>query len=206
MPISFIISGILLLLILFNVIVFNNYCLYIISALFLVSVMFSYFNSDTLLELIGFNWLSLISVLLIVFLFLYKLKLSLLDILPCILCSFCYCVALEKNSNLIFNHNVYFNFLLILILSLFFINDYQKQLFYSMITFLSNLILSTYFEIRNFSYSVINLNYLIDLFYLIVFLDFVSINICKIFIHKEVGYVKKDFVSLICNNVLSFRL
>jgi len=189
MPITFVVSGIILILILFRYIKFKSNFKRALSLCFLILVMTSYFLGGIDSEYYSFNLLSFLSI--IIFICSDIIKINTFDFVWILsFVSFYYICASSDSSCLIFYNKTY-AILLILFSGVFYLFKLNKGVkVVALISFLI-CIVSGLIEIDSFGFSVIHFGFCIDIVFCFMIIYFVSAFILSYIFSKRGVYEKK---------------
>jgi hypothetical protein len=201
MPISFILSGIFLLLSFFyrkNLRNFSIFFCVMFSAFF---IMLSYFWGDMYLNDFSLNVFSCMSLFILLFYIFSKKFSSLYDVVFIVFCSLLYYFIISSDTNFLMSYNLHFSYLFIFVFCIVFISSFNRGIGFVTLLSVMMCVFNAIVEIDSCGYyPIIDFRFCVDSIWLYVLthlIYFYVVSLKKLFWRRF--YVKKDFV---CSDVI----
>ena len=192
MPIVFIVSGLILICMIFRVVSTKSSILNFLIMFILASIVLSYMLPDVILGRIKFDVLLCFALGILFVLLLLTCKFSVWDIVLVLLSAIAFKLLLDNNLNFLVSYNSSLAIGLIVVVSLFYLNSLFKGIQYILLTSLMVLFISTNADLINLNFSVIDLNFVFHVL-IIYFSIFILFNSIRYFLNYNlrIFYEKK---------------
>lgn len=182
MPITFILSGCILILLFFGFIKFKrleiNLSLIFLSALIFIG----YISSNDLVFSVSINKFHLVAVLFLVLYFIFNSKLFKISLIS-VFSAGIYWFILNSDSRFLVSYNSNFYIFFSLLFSIIFINDFSKGVGVIFFNSLTLILIDLKFELDEFSFATLNFNYLFMNLILFLLIAFIY-KVCSDYIMK----------------------
>lgn len=200
MPIAFIMSGVGLIMLIFNVTQIKNKFNLMLYKFVSFFVLISFYVKYVNIHEVYFNYFQVLLLILIAIYTLTKFKLNLKCILVASLCPILYFCLLSIDTSLLLSYNSLVFSLVALLPLIFTLNTYES-VFLVILNLLTMGAIDIRFELFEFSFCVVNTNLFFDLVFICLLVNFMQNQFVRLFNFRKENCYEKNFCNIIaCSN------